>query len=311
MPKKMRLGLVAWWGMLVIIGCGTQKQFLPSTPTAVKALPNFDHIVIIVMENKKVDQIVNSPDAPYLNDLAAHYGSATQYYGITHPSLPNYLALTGGDTFGVTTDCTDCFVNRENVVDEIKASGRSWKAYMESMPTPCFVGNAKPYVQKHNPFIYYDDVRNNPARCNNIVPLEELTTDLQQNALPNFVWITPNMCNNMHDCPIETGDAWLKNWVPEILASAAWQADSVLFITFDESKTEDASGCCTYAAGGRIATLVISPRVASGFKSDVAYSHYSLLRTIEEAWGLPFLGKAECACTTTMSDFFQTPTASP
>ncbi len=280
---------------------------LPLTSTLAQAgLPAFDHIFLIILENKDARKVAGNPSAPYINELASQYGSATQYYGVTHPSLPNYLALTGGDTFGIASDCTDCFVNEDNLADQIEASGRSWKAYLEAMPSPCFLGNANPlYKQKHNPFIYYDSIRTDPKRCGQTVPLDQLANDLNSDQVPDFVWITPDMCNDMHDCPVETGDAWLKLWVSQILASKAWQQDSVLFITFDEGKSDNTEGCCTYAAGGRVVTLVISPYVPPGFKSDVAYSHYSLLRTIEVAWGLPLLGKADCACTLPMTDFFQ------
>ncbi|MEZ4656156.1 MAG: alkaline phosphatase family protein [Caldilineaceae bacterium] len=200
-------------------------------------LPNFSHIFVIVMENKEQGAIVGNHDAAYINQLAAQFGQANHFYATTHPSLPNYLAMTGGDTFGVTSDCTDCFVNADNLAAQLESAGRTWKAYIEGMPSPCFVGDAPPdYRQKHNPFIYYDNVRQTPARCDHIVPFPQLAADLQANRLPDFVWISPSMCHSMHDCDIRTGDAWLKTWVSQIVASPAWQQDGVLFITFDEGK---------------------------------------------------------------------------
>jgi hypothetical protein len=278
-----------------------------ATSTPIRApitstLPAFSHIFIIVMENKDEAAIASDPDADYLNKLAAQYGRATNYYGIRHPSLPNYLAMTAGDTFSITSDCTKCFVNQDNLAAQLEAKGRSWKAYMESMPSPCFVGSTKLYAQKHNPFIYYDNIRNDPARCSKIVPLTQLESDLKTDTVPDFVWITPNMCNDTHDCPVKIGDQWLQTWIPKILASSAWKNKGVLFITYDEGK--GSKGCCQLATGGQIMTLVISPLVESGFVSDVAYNHYSLLRTIEEAWGLPLLGNADCDCTQSMADFF-------
>lgn len=274
------------------------------TPAAAPAIPAFAHIFIIVLENKEASRIVDSPSAPYLNGLARQYARATNYYGVSHPSLPNYLALTGGDTFGITSDCTNCFIAQPNLVDQLEAAGKSWKAYMESMPRPCYIGNAGSlYAQKHNPFIYYDNVRNDPARCNKIVPFSQFATDMQANTVPDFVWITPNMCNDMHDCSITTGDRWLKQWVTTILASPAWQNNGVLFITFDEGGTS--AGCCTYAAGGKVDTLVISPLGKPGFASNVPYSHYALLRTITDAWGLPPLGNAGCDCSMPLTEFFR------
>jgi hypothetical protein len=274
----------------------------PATGEATAPLPVFSHVFIIVMENKEASQVVGNSSAPYLNSLAAQYARAANYYGVTHPSLPNYLALTGGSTFGIDSDCTDCFVDADNIASQLEAAGRSWKAYMESMPSACFLGSAAPYAQKHNPFIYYDDVRTDPARCNKIVPFDQLAADLQADQVPDYVWISPNLCNDMHDCSVGTGDQWLQAWVPRILASPAWKDKGVLFITFDEGDSD--RGCCAGVAGGQVDTLVISPLAQPGFTSDVAYSHYSLLHTIEAAWGLPLLGQTSCDCSGPMSDFF-------
>ena len=274
---------------------------LPSTP-----LPAFSHIFTFVMENHSYDQIIgNTSSAPYMNSLAAQYGLATNYYGVIHPSLPNYIALTAGDTFTITKNCNDCFIDTPNLVDQLETAGKSWKGYMESMPEPCYIGDAgSRYRQKHNPFIYFDSIRNNPARCAKIVPFEQFDVDLQAGALPQYAWITPDMCNSMHDCSVKIGDDWLQLWVPKILASPAWQQNGVLFITFDEGRPSDDTGCCVHAVGGHIVTLVISPLAKPGFQSNVAYNHYSLLRTIEEAWDLPLLNKANCDCSAVMSDFF-------
>ena len=278
----------------------------PDHSAATAPLPKFSHIFVIVLENKEQASIVSGDDAPYLGQLAQQFARANNYYGIRHPSLPNYLALTGGDTFNVTSDCDNCFVASDNLAAQLDKAGYSWKAYMESMPTPCFIGNAGgTYRQKHNPFIYYDNVRQDATRCNKIVPFTQFAADLKANTLPDFVWITPNMCHDMHDCSISMGDDWLKLWVPQILASPAWRDNGVLFITFDEGNS--ARGCCQYAAGGQVDTLVISPLVRPGFVSDKPYDHYSLLRTIEQAWELPLLNKASCDCSAPMADFFAPP----
>jgi phosphatidylinositol-3-phosphatase len=269
-------------------------------------LPNFKHVFVIVMENEALEQIIgNTGSAPYINSLADTYGVAANYYGVTHPSLPNYIAMISGDTQSIATNCADCFVDAPNLVDQLEAAGKTWKGYMESMPSPCFAGDSGTlYRQKHNPFMYFDNIRTNPARCANLVPFEQFTVDLQANKLPDFIWITPNMCNNIHDCPLATGDDWLRTWISKIVASPAWQQDGVLFLTFDESERADVSGCCQYAAGGHILTLVVSPLARPAYRSPVDYSHYSLLRTIEQAWGLPFLNKAGCDCSQPMTDFF-------
>jgi len=256
------------------------------------------------MENEESTSLIGNASAPYINGLANSYGLATQYYGVSHPSLPNYLALTAGNTFGITSDCTTCWVNATNVADQIEASGRSWKAYMEGMPSACFVGDAYPYMQKHNPWVYYNDIRTNAARCNaHVVPFSQLGGDLGAGSVPNYVWITPNMCNDMHDCSIATGDNWLSQQVPAILNSSAYKNGGALFITWDEGSSN--AGCCTNAAGGRVATLVISPLGRTGFQSSVPETHYSLLRTIEDSWNLPRLSGAGCPCTAEMREYFR------
>ncbi len=254
------------------------------------------------MENEESTSIIGNGAAPYLNSLAQSHGLAASYYAISHPSLPNYLALTAGSTFGISSDCTTCYVNATNVADQVEASGRSWKAYMESMPSSCYVGDAYPYMQKHDPFIYYDDIRTNGARCAaHVVPFTQLSSDLSAGTVPNFAWITPNMCNDMHDCSIGTGDAWLANVVPGILASSAFTNGGVLFITWDEGSSS--AGCCGNAFGGQVATLVIAPNTVAGLRSTTNETHYSLLRTIEDSWGLSPLGQANNA--TAMREYFR------
>jgi hypothetical protein len=271
------------------------------TPTPPPAgLPNFSHVFVIVMDNQEYGNIIGSSAAPYINGLAHSHGLATQYFAISHPSLPNYLSLTAGNTFGITSDCTSCFVNASNLPDQIEASGRTWRAYMEGMPSSCFVGDSYPYMQKHDPFIYFDDIRTNPARCSaGVVPFSQFSTDLGSGSTPNFAWITPDMCHDMHDCSVNQGDAWLQSVVPTILQSAAWQQGGVLFITWDEGTTS--AGCCA-AAGGHVATLIVSPTGTAGFVSATGETHYSLLRTIEQAWGLAGLGNAAGA--TAMTEYF-------
>ncbi|HSR86589.1 MAG TPA: alkaline phosphatase family protein [Streptosporangiaceae bacterium] len=260
-------------------------------------VPEFDHIFVVIMENHSYDEIIGNPGAPYINQLAHDHGVATNYVSVAHPSLPNYLALTGGDTFGITTDCTDCFQAAPNlVVDRVAPSGRSWRAYMESMPSPGYLGDAYPYMQKHNPFVYYDDLRTDPAQLANVVPASQLAADLATaQTTPAFGWITPNMVNDMHDGTVAQGDAWLSRQIPQLMSAPAWtQQQSLLVITWDENDN---------APGNRVATIVIANQVRAGFRSAVAYDHYSLLRTIEVAWGLTPLTTHDAGATV-MSDFF-------
>src|SRR5258708_4111828 len=175
---------------------------LTATPSATgPRLPDFKHIVIVVFENKEFGVVYGAPQMTYFNKLVKSNTLLTQYYAVTHPSLPNYLAMIGGDTYNITFDCTSCPVNAQSLPDQIEASGRSWKTYQEDMPSPCYIqaGAGKTYAMKHNPFIYFLPIRLNAERCNGgIVPFTALSTDLAARVLPNFAFITPNLCNDPH-----------------------------------------------------------------------------------------------------------------
>lgn len=265
----------------------TAPQPTPTPASTAAGAPS--HIIVIVMENKEAGEIIGSADAPYLTSLAARYTIAEHSYAITHPSVPNYLALLGGDTFGVASDCTSCFVDQPNLVDELEARGKTWRAYMEDLPRPCFLGSASgAYALKHDPFLYFRDVRDNPARCGRVVPFSQFTGDLASGTVPSFAWVTPNLQHDMHDGSVADGDRWLAGFVPPVLASDAWRRDGLLVITWDEGESD--AGCCGLASGGRIPTLVVSPSGAPGARIETPVTHYSLLRTIEDAWGLAHLG---------------------
>jgi phosphatidylinositol-3-phosphatase len=278
--------------------------FLPSTRgapgngVASGQVPNFTHVIVMIFENREYSSVIGSSTWPKLNALAKQYALLTKYDAVAHPSLPNYIADTSGGTQGITSDCNTCYVNVTNLADSIEASGRTWKGYMESMPSPCFLGNSGTYAQKHNPFVYYDDIRTNSARCTSMdVPLTQFDTDLANNHLPDYAWITPNLCNDGHDCSNSVADSFLGSEVSKILASASFDQNSLLVITFDEGSTK--ASCCGLpsSAGGHIVTLLISKLVKAGYQDATPYSSYSLLKTVEKAWSLPYLGHAADAAT--------------
>ncbi len=235
-----------------------------STPTPPPLVPDFEHIVIIVFENREFGSVIGSPKMPYFNTLANSYTLLTQYYAVTHPSLPNYIAMIGGDTFGITFDCTSCPipVDTKSLPDLIEASGRTWKTYQEAMPSPCFSGaESGEYAMKHNPFIYFMGIRLDAKRCNQgIVPLTQLPTDITAGTLPNFIFVTPDMCNDAHDCDVPIADAWLQNFMSQLMPPLDKSGKPYLIVlTWDEGQGNHS--CCGLPAeaGGRIATILSFP----------------------------------------------------
>lgn len=265
------------------------------TPTAAPLVPDFRHILEVVFENKEFGTVVRSPQMPYFNELAASNTLLTQHFAVAHPSLPNYLAMIGGDTFGVTSDCTNCTQAAQTLPDLIEASGRTWKEYAEDMPAPCFTGSeVGNYAKKHNPFVYFDAIRLDPVRCaRSVVPLTELYSDLSAGTVPDFAFITPNLCHDAHDCPISVADDWLRGLMAELLPALDASGDPYLVVvTWDEGQGNHS--CCGLPpeAGGRIPTILVSPQALPGFLDPTPYTTYSVLKTIAEAWHLPYLGHA-------------------
>jgi phosphatidylinositol-3-phosphatase len=270
-------------------------------------LKNFQHVIIIMMENTGFDSLIGNPNAPFINAAAANYGLAKTYYGVAHPSQPNYIAATSGSTNGVADD-NDTTINVPNIVDQLEANRKAWKAYMQSYslcvtPLDHSCGNQL-YERKHNPFISYQDVQNNPARVANIVDFSQFATDLASGKVADYTWISPDQCHDMHgrastpDDPcdfsqvqalIAAGDAFLQSTVSAIMNSRAWTGNSIIFITWDESDFPfgDTSGCCdANPGGGHVVTITISHSDHSPRTSNVAYNHQSMLATIEDGWQL-------------------------
>ena len=263
------------------------------TPASTGAgLPNFSHVYVIIFENKEYSSVVGSSSAPYTNSLIAKYGLSTNFYAERHPSEPNYIALTSGGTQGIADDGVyNLGVN--NLFDQVVSSGRTWHAYQQGYPGKCFTGSSSAavvdgdgksgaYVRKHNPAISYTSISGNAAACANISSFANFDP-----AAANFEFITPNMINDMHDGTVADGDNFLKVFLPRITGSAAFD-NSLVLVTFDEGTTN-------VNGGGHIATIAITPNMTPGFKGGGAYTHYSVLRTIEQAWGLPTLGNASSA----------------
>jgi hypothetical protein len=329
----------------------------------------YQHIFVIMMENHSTDEIFgNTADAPFINRLASRYAISTDYFGVTHPSLPNYLAAISGDFQHIWDDCaagptvtcapeefgpTSGYTNGQEwltpqeivqatntphwfsdrtIVDQLEAHSMTWKAYMQSLPYPGYTGEYYPYetvngqqvpiklyAQKHDPFMYFPAIRNNPERIERIVPFTQFDQDLGSGHVPNFVWVSPDQCHDMHGVStsnaqflnlpacafptsgldhsvIQLGDNFLRNTVDEITASSTWRnTKSALVIVWDENDYTSADGCChspigvngVVLGGSNAPFLVLTSRDRKHFvDSTTPYNHYSLLATIERLWGL-------------------------
>ena len=245
------------------------------------------HVFVIVMENRSYSQVIGTG---YIAQLAAQYGVATDYHGVSHPSLPNYLAMTSGSTWGISDDAFHGLPSG-GLGTQLTDAGIEWRAYMDGMSNGCF-RSPYPYALKHNPFAYYGS-----ACPSQVVPFTQFASDMAGN-VPQFVWITPDLCHDGHDCSNKVADAWLSQTIPTILSSSAWQDGGVLLITWDEG--EDSANS--------VLTLVIHPNPAL-HSSARLYDHYSLLATIEDELKLPRLGLAAQA--TPMTDLIAVQPAPP
>jgi phosphatidylinositol-3-phosphatase len=240
------------------------------------------HVITIVMENHGFSQIAGH--SPFLNALARRCGLASAYRAVTHPSLPNYLAIVSGSTQGLDgSDCSPapgCQSDGPSIFSQT-----SWRAYAESMPGACGHQNAGDYAPRHNPAVYFTAVA---AQCaSQDLPIARLAADLRSGDLASYSFVTPNLCSDEHDCQVSDGDRWLAQWVPRIIGSPAYRdGTTVLFITYDEDD---------HAEENRVYTVVVAPSVAPGTVSGEGFTHYSLLRTQEELLGLPLLGQAASA----------------
>ena len=250
--------------------------------------PRFEHVIVVVFENHGAAQVLQDPAATTFRSLAARYASLENYDAVAHPSLPNYLALVSGSTYGFHSDCTRCVVSGPNLADTLAARGLTWKTYVEDIPRR-LEHVTDPGVKARIPFLYFRDVLDSPRRMSDIVPLADFRRDLQADRLPSFSLVIPDLCHDMHDCSVGTGDRWLASFMRPLLRSGDLKR-SVVFLTFDEAARQDDRG-----GGGQVAAIVVGPLVRPHSVSVRPLNHYSLLRTIEGAWRLRLLGLSASA----------------
>ncbi|MET9495477.1 alkaline phosphatase family protein [Streptomyces sp. NPDC006552] len=245
---------------------------------AAAAVPTPDHTVVVVFENHAYSQVIGASSAPYINSLKSGGANLTASYAETHPSQPNYFALFSGSTQGITDDScyTPGFSSAPNLASELIAAGKSWGSYNEGLPsqasTTCSSGD---YARKHNPWFGFKNVPTSSAKTFAQFPADYAT-------LPQVSFVVPDLCSDMHDCSVATGDTWLKN---KLGAYATWAKthNSLLVVTFDEDNR---------LSGNKIPTVLYGQRVTAGATSATTYNHYDLLRTIESMHGLPHAGNA-------------------
>jgi phosphatidylinositol-3-phosphatase len=251
-------------------------------PLLLKAqVPQSAHVVLVLEENHSFSSIIGSPTMPYLHSLASQYALATQYYANTHPSIGNYFMLTTGqiitndDEFSGTVDV-------DNIVRHILSAGKTWKSYAESIPSVGYTGgDTGLYLRRHNPFSYLSDVVNSSVEKLNLVPFPQFTTDLNDNRLPDFSYIAPNINDDAHNGSLQEADAWLKNNIAPLFDNPDFQKDGILIIVFDESFDSD-----TAEGGGHIPAVIAGPLVKKAFQSSTNYQHQNTLRTILSALGI-------------------------
>ncbi len=308
-----------------------------------------DHAYVIMLENHGLNSVIGDPSAPYITSLAHNYAEAANYYGVTHPSEPNYVAMISGSNWDINNDNPANTFNHTNLVDELEANHISWGAYMEGLPGVGSTAQFWPssgtplYASKHNPFVLFTDILASPGRLAKVKPYTSLAADLNRWNAPRFVFISPDQCNDMHGgvytavpgyadtpCPYNktsgdpqdeqlkaNADAFVKTAVHTITTSRAWTRHSAIFIVADEGDYtgvaqnggwDSPAGCCDSPllpagdpdinaawpgglyGGALVPAIVVDPSGPHHYVSSVAYNHYSLLRTLEDAWGLNELG---------------------
>ncbi|HEX7843764.1 MAG TPA: alkaline phosphatase family protein [Kofleriaceae bacterium] len=311
-------------GALSLLGCAnnsgnTNVACDPLTRSPALASPAWKGgtVFTIVMENHSRGQIFGNKDAPYINQLTSANAVAEGYHdSFVHPSEPNYFWMVAGQNFGVLDDSDPASHHLDatsHLADQLELAGLSWKAYQESMGAPCGLTSHGRYAAKHNPFAYFNDINgwdgkafHPEQRCNtHVVDYSQLDADIANHALPSYVFITPNLDNDMHDGSISLGDGWLAREIPKLMATDNYKNSGVIFLMWDEGGGSPASDDPPF--------IVISPNAVHGMKSQVDYDTSSYLKTVQSILGVPAL---PCAAATdratveAMTDLFTAPLTS-
>ena len=301
--------------LFALAGCGTSRTSgsTPTNPgtasTTSASLPAVQHVAIILVENQSYSSVVGSSSMPFFNGEIKSGALATNYFASAHPSLPNYFALTTGQTL-VTQDASPV-QDVDNVVRQLSSAGKSWKGYFQSLPSTGYMGlDVPPYIKHHNPFAYLSDVVNSGSQQQNVVNLTQLGVDAGSNSLPNFMFIVPDDNNSGGTCPgggtscsssqqVGVADNFLHNTINTLMSSTSFQQSGLIVVVWDEAAESD-----TTNGGGHIAMLLLGTRVKAGFQSNTMLQHPAVLRLALQALGVgSFPGGASSA--PAMNEFFQ------
>lgn len=279
-PCRMVASLAV--ALAFLAGCGGNSN----SNNMVQPVPALDHIFLVVLENHSFSEVIASPSMPYLNSLASQGALATDYFANTHPSIGNYFMLTVGNE-ETNNDAFSGTISDNNIVRALGQAGKSWKAYIESLPSVGYTGGdvAPLYLKQHNPFAFLSDVVNSSSEADNMVPFSQLSSDLAANNLARFVYLAPDSEDDAHDCPGEAAscadtdklmaaDTWLRNNIDPLIHSPNF-GNSLLIITWDESVDSD-----TADGGGQVATVLVGPHARGAFRSTMMHQHQDTLRTI-------------------------------
>ena len=286
-------------------GCGGVSHNSTSAPP----VPAMDHVFLVVLENHGFGEVIGNPAMPYLNSLASSNALATAYFANAHPSIPNYFVLTTGnpETFD---DSFAGAVSDDNLVRALTGAGKSWKAYIESLPSTGYTGpRVGTYLRRHNPFSFLSDVGQSSAQMANMMQFSQFPADLAAGNVANFVYLLPNSQDDAHDCPggapscddnakLASADNWLRANIDPLIKSPNF-GNSVLIITFDEAQATDFTD-----GGGQVATVLVGPHVRPGFRSNVTFQHQSTLRLILDALKVSDMPGASAGAPS-MGGFFQ------
>src|SRR4051812_24284021 len=276
--------------LILLSGCGGRGSQQPNADGG-RPFPHPARVAVIVLENRSYAEVIGSPSAPYLNALARHYALATRYYAITHPSLPNYIALTGGSEFEITRDCANCDAPGPNLVGQLDQAGISWKAYFEDIDANGHPGPLTHHYNPHyNPFVYYESVRGVARDRARVVGFRRLYGDLAGRTLPRFSWVAPGIHHDGHNSTLRAADRFAAALVPRLLRELG--PNGVLYLTWDEGVTSDRRGVGGRRGGGLVALIAAGPAARPNAQHAVPANHYALLRTVEAGFRLRALGNA-------------------